>query len=896
MGIHKKTLHLTYLSKALPIMRKTTIFLLGQTLLGLLFYQGTIAQTCGEYQLTEIRKKYVIGKFNELTQDVNACLENGFSDNKQKEEALAILAKTYIEINEIDSAALHIDNLLLINPNYEAASGDPGIFKKLINDLKLATIAQTVTSVSKKAENVKEAPATVLVITEKDIKERGYTDIEQIFSDLPGFDISRTYGITYSNIYQRGYRSENTDRTLLLVDGVEDNDLWSGGIYLARQYPVTNIKRIEVVYGPASTMYGANAFLGVINIVTKDKQSFRSDTFISASADFGYGTYNTKYADITLMLRKNNISGSFTVRRFYSDEMDLSSYPEFNYKPEDYDNVDYLTTLTDTNSAAKFVRNNASHSKFNEYFNFMTNDNGDTIKVTPTEAAIAKARELDKQAMDDSVNGHPIEYSNLTDHLYIYGKLKVSDFTIGVHSWQSKNGTVNYYHDNRRASPKNGSIWEPKQTFIYAKYEKEINSALSVQNLAQYKVSEVGDESKTVRLYNYSNKRIGNAELLGDTPSEWKAFYSSIISKQFRNEFKINYSPISRLNIVSGMELRNSIIQGDYRSYGGENGSVIELGKAGGDALAGGNDYHIFDLGGYLQGTYEILPYMKLTLGGRYDYNRIRVTSGYGSQVSPRAALVLTPNKFIIKAIYAQAFQNASIFKKNATTTTRATNPDLAPETASNLELSFGYNISKNTFLDVVYYRANYNSVAVLKEFSDPDDPEKTQQFQAVGELQVQGIQANISGKWRFLNYFANYTFTDPQNKNVENKNEFERVADIADHRLNFGIGTTFFNHLSMFIKTNYIGERPVGEGTTTPNNPGSFPSTAIFTGSLSYNNIIPGLSLQIVGNNLLNKEYFDPGIRSADGSVNSPSNKSSYAYRIPQRRRNFIVRLMYDF
>ena len=47
-----------------------------------------------------------------------------------------------------------------------------------------------VTSVSKKAENVLEAPATVIVITDKQIRQRGYLDLEQLLHDLPGFDIS----------------------------------------------------------------------------------------------------------------------------------------------------------------------------------------------------------------------------------------------------------------------------------------------------------------------------------------------------------------------------------------------------------------------------------------------------------------------------------------------------------------------------------------------------------------------------------------------------------------------------------------------------------------------------------------------------------------------------------
>ena len=68
-----------------------------------------------------------------------------------------------------------------------------------------------ISSVSKTSESLLETPQTVIVITNEQIKRRGYTDLEQLFHDLPGFDISRGNGTQYSQIYQRGYRTKNTE-------------------------------------------------------------------------------------------------------------------------------------------------------------------------------------------------------------------------------------------------------------------------------------------------------------------------------------------------------------------------------------------------------------------------------------------------------------------------------------------------------------------------------------------------------------------------------------------------------------------------------------------------------------------------------------------------------------
>ena len=88
--------------------------------------------------------------------------------------------------------------------------------KEKILSLSLEELLKVkISSVSKNAENILETPQTVIVITKEQIKCRAYVDLEQLFHDLPGFDISRGNGTQYSQIYQRGYRSNNTEGQFL---------------------------------------------------------------------------------------------------------------------------------------------------------------------------------------------------------------------------------------------------------------------------------------------------------------------------------------------------------------------------------------------------------------------------------------------------------------------------------------------------------------------------------------------------------------------------------------------------------------------------------------------------------------------------------------------------------
>src|SRR6185437_5956330 len=101
-----------------------------------------------------------------------------------------------------------------------------------------------------------------------DLEARGYTELLDLFDDLPGMDVVRPWGDDYIKVYWRGYRTDVNFPFLLLVDGQELNSLWSGDASAAAAMPMSEIDHVEIVYGPVSAVYGANAFMGVVNVIT----------------------------------------------------------------------------------------------------------------------------------------------------------------------------------------------------------------------------------------------------------------------------------------------------------------------------------------------------------------------------------------------------------------------------------------------------------------------------------------------------------------------------------------------------------------------------------------------------------------------------------------------------
>lgn len=114
------------------------------------------------------------------------------------------------------------------------------------------------------------APATTTVITAHDIESIGATDLDQILETVPGLHVSHST-IAYSPLYIiRGFYSEYNPQVLMLLNGIPITDMYLGDRSLGwGGMPVANIARIEVIRGPGSALYGADAFAGVINIVTK---------------------------------------------------------------------------------------------------------------------------------------------------------------------------------------------------------------------------------------------------------------------------------------------------------------------------------------------------------------------------------------------------------------------------------------------------------------------------------------------------------------------------------------------------------------------------------------------------------------------------------------------------
>ena len=137
------------------------------------------------------------------------------------------------------------------------------------------------------AQPISRAPAVATVITAKDIKKIGATDIDEALETVPGLHVSRR-AAGYLPVYTfRGVFDQNNPQVLVLVNGISINNLFVGDrSQVWGGMPVESISRIEVIRGPGSAVYGADAFAGVINIITKEASEIDGFEFGSRLGSF----------------------------------------------------------------------------------------------------------------------------------------------------------------------------------------------------------------------------------------------------------------------------------------------------------------------------------------------------------------------------------------------------------------------------------------------------------------------------------------------------------------------------------------------------------------------------------------------------------------------------------
>ncbi|WP_200763662.1 TonB-dependent receptor plug domain-containing protein [Nitrosophilus alvini] len=152
--------------------------------------------------------------------------------------------------------------------------------ENFLQDLEEATTLATRTKI-----NLSDVPSVMSVYTYEEIKELGARNLLDLLSFVPGIEISIGSGGA-DIVIIRGTRVETKEKIKLMIDGVEVTDTFYGLIYYYLDFPAELIERVEIIRGPGSALYGTNAYMGVINVVTKASRHDKGALFFLQTGSY----------------------------------------------------------------------------------------------------------------------------------------------------------------------------------------------------------------------------------------------------------------------------------------------------------------------------------------------------------------------------------------------------------------------------------------------------------------------------------------------------------------------------------------------------------------------------------------------------------------------------------
>lgn len=167
-------------------------------------------------------------------------------------------------------------------------------------------------------QTLQAAPAIATIVTAEQIREMGARDLMDVLRIVPGFHVTKGY-YGKEEIEVRGIKTPDSEKVKLLIDGHSVNDNYSGGaVWGFDSLTVDHIKKIEIIRGPGSALYGSNAFSAVINVITKTGTDMNG-VVVSG----GGGSFKTSKVNLQAGKKVKDLDVAFAFDYFDTDAQQL---------------------------------------------------------------------------------------------------------------------------------------------------------------------------------------------------------------------------------------------------------------------------------------------------------------------------------------------------------------------------------------------------------------------------------------------------------------------------------------------------------------------------------------------------------------------------------------------
>lgn len=657
-------------------------------------------------------------------------------------------------------------------------------------------------------QKLTEAPASISVISQEDLQSRQFITLLDAVQFQEGIDIGTTRDKTgQGTVSMRGLTGEYT---LLLIDGVRMNnhgDIYPnnfGGNAFGHVPPMEAIERIEVIRGPASTLYGADALGGVINVITKKRSedwtgSINFGRSIQTDDQFGDDITTDFFAQGPLIkdLLTLGVRGSMYERQ--------ASNPEF--APDVDPNGDIHIRELGFGSGGKTVDSDSKQFGFtlfftpfeNQSFKFDYDNSNQTYDNTPT------------YNIDTGEISYPLGTKDNIESI-----------------WADRRGVVNPRAGYAADQEFNREWWSITHQGQFDGFSSMVAlSHVDTTNDGRTLPLSVAERLLLQEMYD------GTGAYEGMTEEERKALAEDTFlprperpleSSQYTLDVRVDI-PVTDVMGDHNIVLGGQVIDGELLD------GVFGLE----DSNAGGvQEQKMWSL--FAEDNWSPNDYLTLTAGARYDEHDV-----FGSQVSPRIYAVYTFNdNWTVKGGVSTGYKtpNTTDLYDGITgfggqgTSPFAGNPDLQPETSVNSEIAVYWNSDAGHNFNLTYFNTQFEDkiasgdtvyscevtggVRPCVNLGDYDQLGYQTYSQKINidKVDLQGIEmagrVQISPEW-FVT--ANYTWTDSEQKSGPEAGQ--PLTNTAEHMANITVNWDMTEDFSVYLQSQIRSDRYRGWDST---------------------------------------------------------------------------------
>jgi len=661
----------------------------------------------------QAESEYNIGRIEHALSLLQDNIDSFQGDLRQS--VLRLMVLCCLSEDREEEARQYARQLIRLN-NYYNAVGDPPRFQDLISQLK-GGITRTITTASSQSESINEAPSPITIITADMIEELGYNkNLNQILAAyVPGMVeiCSFDEGV---NLSMHGAHAMGQELILIMENGHRLNTRFDNIGPTDYSISTEKIDHIEVLRGPASSLYGNVAVSAVVNIITKSGRETNG-----VKVKYGNATYGTHKADFTIGTQFMN-SDIFAWASFYKSDGQKRNFSDGEGY---YYYEDVMTTSIEDGYYYKSTYYYPEWVYVGGYKDKPAYDVGLTFKLNGFELMFSRK------------NVKKIQQTTLFFGGYDYDKYYPADGVKPGKGIEETHAEIGYTRQIKNIHL-NGSVY--CDWYDISDYEASYDSV--------YRIQPVFDDD-----WNYTYDENGNVILYGT------AYLGNFVYEQSKERTIGGFFKASA-NYTIGKMKGNGLAGIQYEHFkllsntviNGKNFREIGTGYLNSDSYENGNEKN---LSFFMQGKHYFVPKLILNTGFRYDL-KYRHKEDVVRTFSPRLALMYVPHdRFSLKLSYSEAFADLSYYFR---TLSGGRDFTMDPQHLSAIQLTTMGTISPMH----LHYEVNlfYNKYSNLLSWQVRDNPYDSEVAgKNIGYLKNMGIEGLARYDYKRLSAYISAYF-----------------------------------------------------------------------------------------------------------------------------------------